>query len=61
MLKDIEGKVAEEKDLSYLLGVTAENDIVLYPPGRVLVMKGERITKEHIAIINKERERIIGL
>ena len=61
LLKDIEGKVAEEKDLSYLLGVTAENDIVLYPPGRVLVMKGERITKEHIAIINKERERIIGL
>lgn len=41
----------EIRDLSDLLGVEAQNNIYVYPPGIPIVVKGERIDKEAINTI----------
>ena len=61
LLKDLSVEKVIKEDYSYLLGLEAENDIILYPPGIVIVKKGDKIGEREITIINEERERILGL
>lgn len=49
------------KDLYKYIGMIADKDIGLYPPGKVYIKKGETITKEIIEVLNKDSERVFGL
>lgn len=60
-LQTLEAPTPKKISLASLLGTTAKNDLILYPPGAVLVKKGEIIDETTLKVLEKEKDRIIGL
>ena len=60
-LKELTAPEKEKEELGFLLGEKAKNDLILYPPGRILIKKGDIIDKETLSIIESEKARILGL
>lgn len=48
-------------NLDSLIGKIADQNIGIYPPGQVIIKKGNIINKEDIEILKKEPERIFGI
>ena len=61
LLKNLRAPKTEKEDLSHLLGQRARNDLILYPPGSILLRRGEVIDEKTLEIIIKEKGRILGL
>ena len=49
------------KDHSHLLGKSFSQDLVLYPPGKIILPKGTPLDEKTLEILNRDWERILGL
>lgn len=52
---------AEETDWKKYIGKIAAENVMIYPPGSVIIEKGTKITKEHISDIIKNRKKGINI
>lgn len=60
LAESFDGKNKEYPDISDLIGKISARDVGVYPPGVPLVKKGEIFTKEKVAVLQANLDRLFG-